>query len=175
MKLFVYGSLLDPASAERALHRALSQADLLTVRLPGYRLSWDSIHRIHAEALGRDVDASFLNLEPAGNGCCVGAIIAICNEELNRLIQREKDYQLLELNCIDEAGQPHQAISFIDQRRPPQPLPPAPAAYLAKIRRGLAKLDPAFVEAWEAALPPPPHPLLEGADHFVDAGQKAHT
>lgn len=175
MKLFVYGSLLDPVSAERALHRYTSAADLLPVRLPGYCLSWDSIHTIHADSLGRETPASFLNLQADSSGQCLGALIEINPEELARLIQREKGYALTAVCCTTAAGQAVDAITFIDERRPPAPLPPAPAGYLEKIRRGLATMATEFAAAYLAELPPPPQPLLTGNYHFVDSGQRAST
>jgi len=175
MKLFVYGSLLDPVSAERALHRRIGAADLIPARLPGYCLSWDSIHHIHADCLGHQTPASFLNLCPDAAGNCLGALIEINAAELARLIQREKGYTLKTLDCIDGNSQTISATTFIDERRPPAPLPPAPAGYLDKIRRGLAILAPEFTAAYLAELPPPPQPLLEGGYHFVDSGQRAST
>ena len=46
MLLFAYGSLLNPESAERALHRSFTGADLIGAELPDYALCWTSIHLI---------------------------------------------------------------------------------------------------------------------------------
>lgn len=175
MKLFVYGSLLNPLSAERALRRPVTAADLLPARLPGYGLCWDSLHLVHADSLGHATPAAFLNLRPETAGQCLGALLEINHEELTRLQTREKGYSLIQVECLSLEGQTLAASTFMDERRPPAPLPPVPAAYLDKIRAGLAGLAPEFARTYLDELPRPAEPLLPGDYHFVDSGQRANT
>jgi hypothetical protein len=174
MKLFVYGSLLNPDSAERALQRRLRPGQFTPATLPGYQMAWNSIQRIHTAATGK-ITSAFLNLVAAPGDAAPGCLLDIDDGEFARLCQREQGYTPHQLDCRDAAGKTIPARVFIDQRPPPHPLPPVLASYLAKIEAGLATLPAPFAAAWRAALPPPPLPLLEGDYRFVDPAQRANT
>lgn len=174
MKLFVYGSLLNPDSAERALQRRPGPGQLAPATLPGYRLAWNSIHRIHTAATG-DIYASFLNLIATPGETAPGCLLDINDAEFARLCLREKGYIAHHLNCHDTAGDIVPAHVFIDKRPLPAELPPVLAGYLAKIEVGLALLPADFAASWREALPSPPLPLIEGEYRFVDSEQKANT
>ncbi|MDR2837402.1 MAG: gamma-glutamylcyclotransferase [Azonexus sp.] len=173
MKLFVYGSLLNPDSAGRALKRRPGPEQLTPVTLPGYRLIWNSISRIHSATAG-EIDASFLNLAAAPGVSAPGCLLDIDADELARLCQREKGYVAREIDCLTATGEVVAALAFIDERPPPSRLPPVLAAYLAKIEAGLALLPPDFAVAWRAALPPP-QALIDGDYYFVDGAQRDNT
>ncbi|MCX8144723.1 MAG: gamma-glutamylcyclotransferase [Azovibrio sp.] len=175
MKLFVYGSLLNPFSAEQALRRPITVADLLPARLPGYRLCWDSLHLVHVDSLGHATLAAFLNIRPDPTGQCLGALLELNDEELYRLKAREKGYSLIPVQCQGIDTRPCAANTFMDERRPSPPLPPVLAAYLDKIRAGLAHFEPEFARAYLSELPLPTAPLLPGNYHFVDSEQRANT
>ena len=174
MKLFVYGSLLNPDSAERALQRRPNLSDLTFAVLPGYQLAWNSIHRIHTKLTG-DINASFLNLVIAPGETVPGQLLDIDSDEFARLCRREKGYSVHCLDCRDATGQITSARVFIDERPVPQELPLVLTGYLDKIHAGLAWLEPDFAAAYLAALPPPPLPLIDGDYSFVDSEQKANT
>ena len=174
MKLFAYGSLLSPESAERALQRRFAPGDLEAAELPGYRLTWHSVHRVHTPVTG-DIDASFLNVEAADGFSVPGQLLAINEAEFARLRRREKGYSVQRLACRKATGQIVPAMVFVDERPMPSTQPPVLAGYLAKIRAGLEALAPDFTAAYLAALPDPPLPLVEGDYHFVDPEQKANT
>ena len=174
MQLFVYGSLLNPDSAERALQRRPAPGQLVPASLAGYRLAWNSIHRIATDACG-EIDASFLNLVADPTATVPGCLLAIDDAEFARLCLREKGYTACRLTCLSATGESLAARVFIDERPLPAQLPPVPAGYLAKIEAGLALLPAAFAAAWRAALPAPPLPLIAGDYRFVDSAQKANT
>ncbi len=83
MQLFVYGSLLNPDSAERALQRRPAPGQLVPASLAGYRLAWNSIHRIATDACG-EIDASFLNLVADPAATVPGCLLAIDDAEFAR-------------------------------------------------------------------------------------------
>lgn len=173
MLLFAYGSLLNPESAERALLRSFTGAELITAELPDYALCWTSIHRIAVEGVG-ELAASFLNLRPQAGARALGALLVIDAAEFARLCAREKGYSVHHVQCRTETGQWSSAVTFVDERPTPRIFPPAPSAYLSKIEAGLKQLPASFATAYRAALPEPAG-WVAGNYGFVDPEQKSHT
>jgi cation transport regulator ChaC len=94
--VFGYGSLMNVASAGRAVGRLLSPSDLIPVRALGYRRVWSLKELVLSEMLGRPVTAVFLDLEPAAGRQVNGVLIAVSAAELDNLMVREKNY-----DCAD--------------------------------------------------------------------------
>jgi hypothetical protein len=176
--LFAYGSLVNRASAERALGRPVSPGDLLFAELAGYRLAWSSRQRVQVPALGRSVDAAFLNIEPDPDAFVPGVLMAVSDEELARVATREKGYRRVDVSAgirTDTGTQAAPVFSFV--------FPPSSAAddgymldaYLDKVRQGWRELGADRLAQFDrvAALPPLPH--AAGAYRFVDPSQDKLT
>lgn len=182
LRVFAYGSLMNPASAERALQRPLAPHEIQAMELPGYVRVWDSRHRVFCEALGRETDAAFLNLAAAPGESAIGMVYTVSPAELERLAAREKGYGRVDVGPALGFPPDEPVWTFID----PRGLGEGSAgdgdcvfldAYEAKVLTACAPLGEAFVARYRASTrPPAAHlPRVPGAYRFADPVQRSLT
>lgn len=178
LRVFAYGSLMNPASAERALQRPLTAHEVQAVELPGYVRVWDSRHRVFSEQLGRESDAAFLNLAEAPGETVNGMLYTVSAAELARLAAREKGYAAVDVGPALGFAAAEPVWTFIDRRG----LGDGAdciflEAYEAKVLSACAPLGEAFLARYRATTrAPAAHlPRVPGAYRFVDPVQRSLT
>lgn len=98
MKVYVfgYGSLVNLASAEKAIKRPVLSDNVILATLNGYQRDWSYFNTIFSKNLKRNTNALFLNLTSNDTAYCNGILIKVTKDELTNLKIREKNYA-----CID--------------------------------------------------------------------------
>ncbi|MEZ5534239.1 MAG: gamma-glutamylcyclotransferase family protein [Thiolinea sp.] len=100
--VFGYGSLMNPVSAEKTLHRPLCREDFHCATLHDYVRSWTApgCIRLQEKESGRirPCDALFLDLSYRPGQSCNGVVVEVTVAELQRLDIREQGYQ----RCVVE-------------------------------------------------------------------------
>ena len=99
MYLFGFGSLINLASAQKSFKRALSQDDLIPVKIKGYERVWNALESIQFEE--EKVNGVFLNIQKNENSIWDGGVIEISQEELEILKLREKNYSCITIKSTD--------------------------------------------------------------------------
>jgi hypothetical protein len=180
--LFVFGSLVDPASVERTLGRSV---ELVAVtRLPGWRRRWSTVRDNLASEktfVRRSDGALFghvlgLNLEPAeeGDEGPNGALLALSEEELLRLDVRELRYDRIEVTeHLDLPPGLDRGFAYTAKPAHHAPEPPDDAvviaSYLEAVDSAFAALGDAEHELYLATTGPPPVPVVDAVlvrDHI---------
>lgn len=93
MYLFGFGSLINLASAQKSFKRVLTQNDLISVKIKGYKRVWNAVESIEFE--DGIVNGVFLNIQKNENSILYGVVIKITEEELDVLKFREKNYSCI--------------------------------------------------------------------------------
>jgi hypothetical protein len=172
--LFAYGSLVDPASAERTLGRPVELAAL--ARLTGWRRRWSTVRdnltsektfarRSDGELVGHVIG---LNLEPAeeGDEAPNGALLALDVAELRRLDVREMRYDRIEVTGQLELP-PGLDRVFAYRAKPAHHAPEPPddavaiASYVEAVEAAFAALGEAERELYLATTGPPPVEVVD--------------
>lgn len=95
--LFGYGSLMLEESIHKTLQRKEGKYPLFDATLQGYMRGWDIVIDIFSDALQRPIKALFLNVRKHPEGIVDGMIFSVSFEELNRLKEREVNYDCIEV------------------------------------------------------------------------------
>lgn len=95
--VFGYGSLMLEESIHKTLQRQEAKYPLFDATLQGYARGWDIVIDIFSDALQRHVKALFLNLRKDSDGLVNGMLFSVTFEELNRLKEREVNYDCIEV------------------------------------------------------------------------------
>jgi cation transport regulator ChaC len=163
LAVFAYGSLVNPESFARTLGR--EPAELVPVRLPGWRRRW-SIHRdnlAHEKTFAREDGGDVprwvigLNLERDENGegpAPNGALIEISEGELERLDVRELRYDRVDVSgaVAGRAGF-DRVVSYTAKREHFTAEPPQGAVAMAPYVRAIEAAFNALGEGeWELFL-----------------------
>lgn len=177
--VFGYGSLMNAASASRALMRPVAPADLLPARLCGWRRGWTLRERVFAEALGREVDAVFLDIEARPGAWANGVMIRVSAAERERLVLREKNYLCVDVSAGVGAEAGARVFTFVS--RPEFRVANAePGVFV--MRRYVEMVDSAcrsigarFADDYERSTEPIVHPVIDGRYTFVDQEQAKYV
>lgn len=95
--VFGYGSLMLEESIHKTLQRANQEYPLFNATLKGYTRGWDIVIDIFSNALQRPIKALFLNVRKHSDGLVDGMIFSVTLEELNRIKEREINYDCIEV------------------------------------------------------------------------------
>jgi hypothetical protein len=171
--LFVYGSLLNPASASRALNKEINYPDYEPASIQGYRRCWNIGEQVFSDNLQRVITGAFLNIEPQAESEVSGAFLQITQHELERLKLREKNYSVCTLGRAITGG--IEQITFCGK---PEHLLLAdhPDAwgltrYIDMISDGCLGFGRTFSSDFTQTTERCPYPLLSGAYSFIDTTQ----
>ena len=179
--VFGYGSLMNARSAGRALKRDLAPGELIPVHLRGFRRTWSLRERVHAEALGREVPAVFLDIGPAAGSRLNGVLVEVSDEAFARLRQREKNYDPLNVTGGIEGAPATDTPVYTFVAKPGFRVREGEAGlfvmerYLRMIDEACTALGPVFAREYAASTEPVPHARLDGAYRFVDPLQAEHA
>ena len=95
--VFGYGSLMLEESIHKTLQRAEPKYPLFDATLKGYTRGWDIVIDIFSDTLQRPIKALFLNVRKESERSVAGMIFSVTFEELNRLKEREVNYDCIEV------------------------------------------------------------------------------
>lgn len=95
--VFGYGSLMLEESIHKTLQRTEQKYPLFDATLKGYGRGWDIVIDIFSDTLQRPIKALFLNIRKNSDGLVDGMIFSVSFEELNRLKEREVNYDCIEV------------------------------------------------------------------------------
>jgi hypothetical protein len=173
--LFAFGSLADPASAERTLGHPVELVAL--TRLPGWRRRWSTVrdNLTSEKTFVRRSDGGLfghvlgLNLEPAETGdeeSPNGALLALTEEELLRLDVREMRYDRIDVTeHLDIPPGLDRVFAYKAKPAHFAPEPPDDAvvisSYLEAVDSAFAALGTAEHELFLATTGPPPVPVVD--------------
>lgn len=177
--LFGYGSLMNARSAGRALRRELAPGELVPAYLRGFRRTWSLKENVYAEALGREVTAVFLDLDPSVGTLSNGVLVEVSDEAFARLRQREKNYDPIDVTEQVAPSPDTRVYTFV--AKPAFRVSPGESGlfvmdrYVAMIDEACSDLGPGFMREYAASTEPISHPRLDGAYLFVDPQQAEHV
>ncbi len=176
-----YGSLLDPASASRAIGRPVSRDDLIPVEVHGFRRVWNLGEEVTLRESGARCMAAFLNVVPEEGSRVRAAMLAVTPAELDRLRRRERHYDVLEVTDATRltGGSPvHSGGRVLLFRGMPEHLvdPADPEVrvltrYAARVENAAQALAPAMATEIRESLVEVTMPREDGDYRFVDPGQ----
>lgn len=95
--VFGYGSLMLEESIHKTLQRSERTYSLVDATLQGYIRAWDIVIDVFSDTLQRPLKALFLNVRKEPNGSTNGMLFSVTFEELNRLKEREVNYDCIEV------------------------------------------------------------------------------
>jgi len=167
--VFGYGSLINPASANRTLQRPTDPAPFPTAELTGYARQWDYTTRLHATDAppGCEARGVALNVAPEAAAFCNGVLILVEPDELARLDLREAGYNRVDVTAQTRADgplpwpEPFTVWTYV-ARPERRVLPPGafiPRHYLDIVREGLAQHGQAYADRFDQTTLPSPLPL----------------
>lgn len=169
--VFGYGSLLNAGSIERTIGRAPENDELAPARLRDHERVWDYSARVHADVLGREVNAVFLNLRASHGARVNGALFAVDDRELQLLATRERFYSMLDVSGLLDPAPRLPAIAFIctDPRHLAASTQEAfvMQGYIELVRQGCSAFGHGFFEDFGRSTHPANFPVLTGAYRFV--------
>ncbi|OHD85872.1 MAG: hypothetical protein A3J39_09575, partial [Sulfuricurvum sp. RIFCSPHIGHO2_12_FULL_44_8] len=90
--VFGYGSLMLEESIHKTLQRTEETYPLFDATLQGYTRGWNIVIDIFSDTLQRPLKALFLNVRKQPEGSADGMIFSVTLDELNRLKEREVNY-----------------------------------------------------------------------------------
>ncbi len=102
--VFVYGSLLNPKSLARTLERDVRPAEFHAAELTGYQKTWGApVERLNMVRKNwQPASPRFwlsLEIQPAPNATCFGAVVDVSEQEMAKLDRRELSYERL---CVTQ-------------------------------------------------------------------------
>ncbi|OHD84646.1 MAG: hypothetical protein A3I60_00745 [Sulfuricurvum sp. RIFCSPLOWO2_02_FULL_43_45] len=95
--VFGYGSLMLEESIHKTLQRTEETYPLFDATLQGYTRGWNIVIDIFSDTLQRPLKALFLNVRKQPEGSADGMIFSVTLDELNRLKEREVNYDCIEV------------------------------------------------------------------------------
>jgi cation transport regulator ChaC len=98
--VFGYGSLMLEESIHKSLQRTEIKYPLFDATLKGYTRGWDIVIDIFSDALQRPIKVLFLNIQKHSDGLVDGMIFSVTFEELNRIKEREVNYDCIEVTPL---------------------------------------------------------------------------
>jgi cation transport regulator ChaC len=176
--LFGYGSLVDPASAGRTLGRPV--AEVWPARLPGWRRRFsqardnETCEKTFARCEDGSVPGSILglNVERSDDPALApnGALIAVTEDELDRLDLREIRYDRHDVSASVAAGRGcpgfERVLTYVAKSSHLAPEPPAGAvilkAYADAVEAAFEGLGPGQGAEYRRTTLPYPVELIEG-------------
>lgn len=176
MYLFGFGSLINLASAQKSFKRALSQDDLIPVKIKGYERVWNALESIQFEE--EKVNGVFLNIQKNENSTLYGVVIEISQEELEILKLREKNYSCITIKSSDVINKVFDTdlIAFMTTNE--EKLAKVgdtntyiPTKYIDVVKEALKNYDDDFVKGFEKTFTNYPFILKEGSYIFTDPVQ----
>ena len=93
--IFAYGSLMCPESCGRTLHR---DVEYLPAKVIGVERKFNAIGSVYHKDSGKNVEVRFANLVNNPESTCLGLMFEVSSEELDKLIAREKFYDLVDIS-----------------------------------------------------------------------------
>lgn len=183
MKTYVlgYGSLMNLESASRTLKKKINKKDVITVRLLGYKRNWSLADDVYSEALKKETNAIFLNIEQCESSFLNAVIIPFSKTQLEYLKTREKNYhcvdvtnntellQAKKLNSMDRiftfVGKDENIVKsnkpncFVFQR------------YIDIVSEGLKSFDDKFCDEFERTTEKHSFNILSGTYSFINEEQ----
>ncbi|MEM6504683.1 MAG: gamma-glutamylcyclotransferase family protein [Planctomycetota bacterium] len=169
--IFGYGSLINPASANKTLGRGMVPDPFPTAVLLGYSRCWDYVSRLRREgaAGGGPARAIALNVttdDTPPDHACNGVLIHVTDDEIERLDLREEGYDrvdvtaqvTLDVTSSEMVG--HVVWTYV--ARPERRVLPA-GAFIAEryrqiVEEGLSLYGCAFADAFHRTTRPSPLP-----------------
>lgn len=172
-RLFGYGSLVSPASAEQTLDRPVSPNKMVEALLPGYIRSWDVAIPVVVGVEKRLVHASFLNLREATDSSCNGIIIDLSSKEFQKMDLREKDYRrkVVQVEVAGESIEAETYIAIPNVGKPELVL----QGYLDILDEALTSRPPAFAQRFWNSTEALPETTIMGNYRFTDKQQNEAT
>lgn len=116
--VFGYGSLMLEESIHKTLQRSEEKYPLFDATLKGYARGWDIVIDIFSDTLQRPIKALFLNVRKEPTLSVEGMIFSVTFEELNRLKEREVNYDCIEVTPHISAsilGSSDVVVTFVGQ------------------------------------------------------------
>lgn len=178
MYLFAYGSILDPASAARTLGRPVAAADLTDAIVLNVQRDWGVYIPVRDEN-DDELDAAFLDVQPAPGHYVNGALIALSEDEFAMMRRREAQYDAIDVtgDTVTAIDLDRPVVTFMARAEFRKPRPGVRAAvpdrYRGLVEAMLEARGPVFDRHFAASTQPPEVGAFTGAYTFADPDQAA--
>lgn len=178
--IFGYGSLLNRKSAERALRRDLSAAQMAPAELRGFARTWRAKELVTFTGDSAPQYAVFLDLRVDSIHTVNGVLFEVTEQELEQLRSRERNYDCIDVTThAENTPQCERIFTFVCKAEHRADANDArlvvPEYYVELIRQGCAALGPEFGAAYAGSTDTPRFPLRTGTYAFVDPDQARYV
>jgi cation transport regulator ChaC len=92
--IFAYGSLMCPESCARTLSKKVAY---IPAKLNGFERIYNALGTVYSVNLDKKVPVRFANINKNRKKECYGLLFEVCQEDLNKLSQRETGYDLVDV------------------------------------------------------------------------------
>jgi hypothetical protein len=168
--VFVYGSLLNPASIGQTLGRKVTLKEYQPVTLNGYTRTWNATAPVFSTQLKQPVTGRFLDITAKPGSQVTGAVIEVSPQEFEALKRRERGYDWVDVRPqLTGAKLPKEPVLTAD-------FPERHATgvvfeqYLRVVQTGLAQWGKDFQQQFQKTTQPVPGPLVGGGYRFNAVG-----
>lgn len=171
--VFGYGSLMNPLSAEKTLHRPLCREDFHCAVLHDYVRSWTAPGCIRLQKNGsiRPCDALFLDLSHSPGRCCNGVVVEVSEVELLRLDIREQGYERCVVELEFTGGHCQEAFTYVMPECTKQYEGVIAAQYKQMIDEALRAFPADFAAEFWQTTQPSAAAIVEGEYVFENCAQ----
>lgn len=180
MYLFGYGSLINLISAQKSFKRILTQNDLISVKVKGYKRVWNAIESIQFQNENSSVNGVFLNIQKDENSFIYGTVIEITNEEFEYLKLREKNYSCIQIDAKDVIDKQFEEdlVAFMTIKEEKiakigDKKTYIPKRYINVLEDGLKNYNRDFIINFKTILQDYPFDIKDGIYNFTDPIQNS--
>ncbi len=166
--------MLNVNSASKSLGRRVEQSSFTPCRCIEYDRDWliaVPVKIAHSGSLAERT-ALFLDLRRERLGGCNGALLDVSNDEVGTLLQRERQYDLIQLDVETKDGEVVPAWSFKGREEfrhyQPELDDIVLDGYLSLLKMGVSQFSSEFQRSFWSSFPSPPAPVLAGDYFFAD-------
>ncbi|MHB8254048.1 MAG: gamma-glutamylcyclotransferase family protein [Acidiferrobacter sp.] len=164
--IFGYGSIMEIASAERAVKRPIP--DMADAILLDYRRDWSAQEMVKID--DEPFSAAFLNLRKTPGAYVNGVVFGVTEQDLSNFDKREKNYARVDVTENIACPLGDTVWTYISA-----PAGPGATAcltvYLSMIADACRARGPVFVDQYRMTTEPPPVPARAGRYTFLDRAQ----
>ena len=176
LRIFGYGSLVNPRSIRNTLGRELREEELAVAILRDHVRKWNLVEWVLIEQVnqGKPSPAVFLDLVPQQGTRVNGILVPISAKGLSKMDQREKKYDRIDVSAlIDPPITDGPVFSYVGKHE--YCIPPPGSCVLIKyeqlVEEGIAYWGEGFARQFRQTTMSHQYPRQDGKYIFVDQKQ----
>lgn len=181
--IFGYGSLINIKSISKTLRREIDKKEIISeVVLYGYERNWTLKENVFSITLNREITGIFLNVEKSiDSSFCNGVLFPVSESELDYLILREKNYDLVDISNELSTFMVKNTNAFLFSGRPDFLISQSQDncyimnRYIKMIEEGCMNWSNECWTIFNETTQKMNFPVLDGEYTFVDIAQKTNV